>query len=82
MNEKLIQKMALENAVLTVISSNDEDLSPEEIFETWSMGGEPDGVLIWEPFEYGSPQYLWNICDGFRAQFERYGRELLEEASK
>ena len=82
MNEQLLQEKALEEAVFSIISWNECELSAAEILKAWQVGEEPAGVTICETYEDLDPDYLAEECESKANQFARFAREILEEASK
>lgn len=82
MNEQLIQERALAEAVDSIISWNEYELTPDQILKAWQKGDEPQGVQICENFQDYDPEYLAEECESLTNQFVRFAKEILEEASK
>ena len=82
MNKETLAKLAAEEALAMMISSNEEELSADEITAVWADDREPEGVGVWEPFEYYSPARLLDIFEGIEAQFLRFSIDLLGEEGK
>lgn len=70
-----LEQLAWEEAVSTAISDLG-GLTADEIVEHLEAGEIPNGVIVWEPFEYYSARNLLEIIDGFRAQFRRFAEEV------
>lgn len=79
MNKEMLREKALEEAVYSIVSCNDTDLTPAEILKAWQKGEELEGVSISELYEYCSPRYLAEECESKTLQFVRFINELLEE---
>lgn len=74
-------EIALEEAVNTALADLG-GLDYDEIVGQLQEGNIPDEISMWEPFENYDASRLYEIIDGFRAQFERFGLELLAGARK
>ena len=75
MSERTVEQLAWEEAVSTALSDLG-DLTADEIIERLEAGEIPNGVIVWEPFEYYDARNLLEVIDGFRAQFERFAKDL------
>lgn len=82
MNKEKITELALGEAVSSIISWNECELSPAEILKAWQDGKEADGVEISEAFQDYDPEYLAEECESLRNQFVSFAEWVLEEASK
>lgn len=71
-----IENKAQEEATNTILSDFG-GLEWEEIIARLEDGEIPDEVSVWSVFEDYDAQNLLEIWDGFRAQFERYGKEII-----
>lgn len=75
-----IENKAQEEATNTILSDFG-GLSWEEIIARLEKGDIPQEVSVWSVFEDYDARNLLEIWDGFRAQFERFGKEIMEGAS-
>ena len=73
---KDLDQLAWEEAVSTALSDLG-DLTADEIIEKLEAGEIPEGVVVWEPFEYYGARNLLEVIDGFRAQFKRFSEEVV-----
>ena len=72
---KNLDQLAWEEAVSTVVSDLG-DLTADQIIEYLEAGEIPNGVIVWEPFEYYGARNLLEAIDGFHAQFKRFAEEV------
>lgn len=82
MKEEKIYQMALAEAVFSIISWNEYELTPDQIFKAWQKGEEPQGVQICETFQDYDPDYLAEECESKTSQFISFAKEILKEANK
>lgn len=82
MNEELLQERSLDEAVFSIISNNETNLSSSQILKEWQEGREPEGLSVCDTYEGYSTDYLVDECLGMQRQFVRFAKEILEEASK
>jgi len=70
-----IRKLAEEEALCTILSDGG-GLEINDILESLSNGIIPEEVSVWQPFEYYDAKSLLEVFDGFRFQFEQFGKRV------
>lgn len=76
-----INELAQEEATNTILSDFG-GLEWDEVIAQLEDGVIPDEVQVWSVFEDYDAQNLLEVWDGFRAQFERFAKELTLKTGK
>ena len=74
---KMIEKIALEEAVNTVFTSTGE-LSVARLMNKLEKGDIPEETSLWIPFEHYDARSLLEVIEQFQAQFERFAKEVVK----
>lgn len=82
MNKEKIQEMSLHSAIYNILSSNDSNLTPEQILIEWKEGREVEDATVCVTYEDFDPEYLAEECESLTNQFVSFAEWVLEEASK
>ena len=70
-----IRKLAEEEALCTILSDGG-GLEINDILESLSNGIIPEEVSVWQPFEHCDADALLQFWDGFKWQFEQFGKRV------
>jgi hypothetical protein len=74
-NQTNIRKLAEEEAMLTILSDGG-GLTTEAILDSLFNGIIPEEVSVWQPFEHCDADALLQFWDGFKWQFEQFGKRV------